>query len=83
MKAILLVASLVTATPLSIARTERREEQAPMPAADLAVGSHDHDVAEAGRSPDVCRRTPSRSACFAAIGLGLEATRLGAFKEDG
>jgi hypothetical protein len=33
MKAILLVASLVSATPLSIARTERREEQAPMRAA--------------------------------------------------
>jgi hypothetical protein len=48
MKAILLVASLVSATPLSIARTERREEQAPMRAADLAAGS---------------RRTPSRSAC--------------------
>lgn len=44
MKPILLVASLVSAAPLSIARTERREEQAPMRAADLAVGSHQPHV---------------------------------------
>jgi len=54
MKAILLVASLVSAAPLSIARAERREEQAPMRAADLAVGSLS-TMPDPADHQDVCR----------------------------